>query len=91
MNKLEFIEYSANRYGIDFSMAETLVDMFSSCLSELLQASQSVEIEGVGKFEKVPLFPNAINHQNKIALARLAKKQIVYFVPDKYLIDNVLS
>ena len=91
MNKLAFIEYSANRYGIDFRMAETLVDMFASCLSELLQVSQSVEIEGIGKFEKLPLFPNGINHQNKIALARLVNKQMLYFKPDKYLIDNVLS
>ena len=85
MNKLEFIEYSANRYGIDFSMAETLLDMFASCLFELLQSGQSVEIENVGKFEQLPLFPNGINHQNKIALARLAKKKMLYFKPDNAL------
>lgn len=79
MDKLGFIEYSANRYGIDFSTAETFVGMFSECLSELLAAGQSVEIDGVGKFEKVPLFPNGLNHQNKIALARLAKKKMVSF------------
>ena len=91
MNKLEFIEYSANRYGTDFSMAETLLDMFASYLSELLQSGQSVEIESVGKFEKLPLLPHGINHQDKIALARLAKKKMLYFKPDKYLIDNALS
>lgn len=79
MDKLGFIEYSAKRYGVDFSTAETFVDMFSDCLSELLNAGQSVEIDGVGKFEKVPLFPDGINHQNKIALARLAKKKMVSF------------
>jgi hypothetical protein len=77
MNKLDFIEYSASRYGIDFSVAETFVDMFSSCLSELLDAGQSVDIDGIGEFEKIPLFPNGLNHQNKIALARLTKKTMI--------------
>jgi len=79
MDKLDFIEYSANRYGIDFSTAETFVDMFSHCLSELLDAGQSVEIDGIGKFEKVPLFPNGINHRNNIALARVAKRKMISF------------
>ena len=75
MNKFDFIEYSAKRYGIDFSTAETFVSMFSDCLSELLDAGQSVDIDGVGKFEKVPLFPNGLNHRNNIALARAANKR----------------
>lgn len=79
VNKFDFIEYSAKRYGIDFSTAETFVDMFADCLSELLQAGQSVEIDGVGTFEKIPLFPQGLNHQNKIALARLAKKSMLHF------------
>ena len=79
MNKLNFIEYTANRYGIDFSTAETFVDMFSDCLSELLEAGQSVEIDGAGRFEKLPLFPEGLNHRNNIALARLAKKKMVSF------------
>ena len=79
MNKLDFIEYSASRYGIDFSVAETFVDMFSRCLSELLDAGQSVDIDGIGEFEKIPLFPNGLNHQNKIALARLTKKTMISF------------
>ena len=79
MDKLDFIEYSANRYNIDFSVAETFVDMFSDCLAELLDAGRSVEIDGIGKFEKIPLFPNGLNHQNKIALARVAKKKMICF------------
>ena len=79
MNKFDFIEYSAKRYGIDFSTAETFVDMFSDCLSELLDAGQSVEIDGIGKFEKIPLFPNGLNHRNNIALARVAKKKMISF------------
>ena len=78
-DKLDFIKYSASRYGIDFSTAETFVDMFSDCLSELLNAGQSVEIDGVGTFEKLPLFPDGLNHRNNIALARLAKKKMVSF------------
>ena len=84
-DKLDFIEYSASRYGIDFSTAETFVDMFSDCLSEFLNASQSVEIDGVGTFEKLPLFPNGINHRNNIALARVAKNQMVSFRASEHL------
>jgi nucleoid DNA-binding protein len=79
MNKLDFIEYSASRYGIDFSVAETFVNMFSDCLAALLDAGQSVEIDGIGEFEKISLFPNGLNHQNKIALARVAKKKMICF------------
>ena len=78
---------SSPRYGIDFTTAETFVDMFADCLSELLEAGQSVEIDGVGKFEKVPLFPNGLNHNNNIALARLAKKSILQFQAS----DNLLG
>ena len=85
-DKLDFIEYSASRYGIDFSTAETFVDMFSSCLSELLNAGQSVEIDGVSTFEKLPLFPDGLNHRNNINLARIAKKNIVYFQPSENLV-----
>jgi nucleoid DNA-binding protein len=85
-DKLDFIEYSASRYGIDFSTAETFVDMFSDCLSELLNAGQSVEIDGVGTFEKLPLFPNGLNHRNNIALARVAKKKMVSFKASKSLV-----
>ena len=86
MDKLDFIEYSANRYGIDFSTAETFVDMFSDCLSELLDAGQSVEIDGIGKFEKVLLFSNGLNHRNNIALARVAKNKMVSFKASKSLV-----
>ena len=86
MDKLEFIEYSANRYGVDFSTDETLLDMFCSCLQELLQAGKFVEIDGLGKFEKLPLFPDGLNHRNNINIARIAKKNIVYFQPSENLV-----
>ena len=89
INKLDFIEYSANRYGIDFSMAETLVDMFGSCLQELLQSGNPVEIEGIGKFQKLPLFPDGINHQNKIALARISKKSMLHFEASNALLSEL--
>jgi nucleoid DNA-binding protein len=89
MNKFDFIEYSAKRYGIDFSTAETFVSMFSDCLSELLEAGQSVDIDGVGKFEKVPLFPNGINHRNNIALARAAKQNMVCFKASEDLVVSI--
>jgi nucleoid DNA-binding protein len=86
INKFDFIEYSAARYGIDFSTAETFVDMFADCLSELLNAGHSVEIDGVGRFEKLPLFPSGINHKNNILLARAARKNTVYFKASKSLV-----
>ena len=86
INKFDFIEYSSARYGIDFSTAETFVDMFADCLSELLNAGHSVEIDGVGRFEKLPLFPSGINHKNNILLARAARKNTVYFKASKSLV-----
>ena len=90
MNQFEFIEYAAKRYGIDYSVAETLVDMFGSCLQELLNNGQSVEIDGVGKFEKLPLFPNGLNHQNNITLFKAAKHNIVCFKASDDLIENIV-
>lgn len=89
MHKYEFIQYVAHRYGINDSVAETLVDMFGSCLQELLHSGLSVEIEGIGEFSPTPLFPNGLNHQNRIALARIAKKHIVSFKADKYLTNSI--
>lgn len=89
MEKYEFIEYSAKRYGIDESVAETMVDMFASCLQELISAGQSVNIDEIGEFQTAPLFPNGINHKNNIALAKLKKKNIVSFKASKQLTINV--
>jgi nucleoid DNA-binding protein len=60
--------------------------MFADCLSELLNAGHSVEIDGVGRFEKLPLFPSGINHKNNILLARAARKNTVYFKASKSLV-----
>ena len=89
MNKYDFIEYAAKRYGVDNSVAETLVDMFGSCLQELLHCGQSVEIDGVGKFERISLFPGGLNHQNNIALFKAAKRNMVYFKASDDLIENI--
>ena len=89
IDKYEFIQYVSTRYGVDEGMAETLLDMFSSSLAELIAAGQSVEIDGIGEFTPTPLFPNGLNHQNKIALARIAKKHIVSFKADQYLTNSV--
>ena len=89
MNEHEFIEYSAKRYGIDNSVAETFVDMFADCLQELLNAGQSVKIAGLGKFESNPLFPNGLKHNNNKALCKLANSKIVSFKPSKQLTNSV--
>ena len=48
MEKFEFIEYTAKRYGIDESLAETLVNMFADCLQEIVAAGQEVNIDEIG-------------------------------------------
>jgi hypothetical protein len=83
MEKFEFIEYTAKRYGIDESIAETLVNMFADTLQELVAAGQEVNIDEIGVFSKLPLFPNGLNHQNKIALARLSKQCMIQFIPSR--------
>ena len=89
MEKYEFIEYSAKRYGIDESVAETMVDMFANCLQELISAGQSVNIDEIGEFQTALLFPNGLNHGNNIALAKAAKRNIVSFKASKQLTTNV--
>ena len=89
MEKFEFIEYTAKRYGIDESIAETMVDMFADCLQELVAAGQSVNIDEIGEFKTTPMFPNGLNHQNNIALAKVSKLNIVSFKASKYLTKSV--
>ena len=80
MNKYEFIKYNAERYGIDESVAETMVDMFADSLQELVALGQSVEIDEIGKFTTTPLFPEGIKHHNNIALAKLGLLQSLRFI-----------
>lgn len=91
MNTFEFINYLAKRYGIDDSVAETMVDMFSSCLQELIAAGQSVEIDGVGTLEGVPIFPNGLNHQNNIALFKVSKRYMLNFKASDELINASIA
>ena len=79
MNNYEFIKFAANRFGIDETVAESMVDMFAQTLQELVASGQSVTIDEIGEFKSVPLFPNGLNHHNNIALAKVAKRNIVSF------------
>ena len=89
MEKFEFIEYTAKRYGIDESMAETMVDMFADTLQELVAAGQSVNIDEIGEFKTTPMFPKGIPHHNNIALAKLQKRNMFSFKASKQLISSV--
>ena len=51
-----------------------MLDIFADSLAELVANGQSVEIDGIGEFTTIPLFPNGINHQN-----RIAKKHMLCF------------
>ena len=89
MNKYEFIKYNAERYGIDESVAETMVDMFADSLQELVASGQSVEIDEIGKFTTTPLFPEGIKHRNNSALAKLGERNIVSFKASEQLTRTV--
>ena len=79
MNNYEFVKFAANRFGIDETVAESMVDMFAQTLQELVASGQSVTIDEIGEFKSVPLFPNGLNHHNNIALAKVAKRNLVSF------------
>ncbi|MEA0971224.1 hypothetical protein Megvenef_01197 [Candidatus Megaera venefica] len=89
MNNYEFVKFAANRFGIDETVAESMVDMFAQSLQELVAAGQSVTIDEIGEFKSVPLFPNGLNHHNNIALAKVAKRNIVSFKPSDRLVGRV--
>jgi nucleoid DNA-binding protein len=88
MNKFEFVEYTAKRYGIDESLAETMVDMFADTLQELIAAGQSVNIDEIGEFKTIPMFPNGLNHNN-IALTKLSKRHMFSFKASQQLISSL--
>jgi len=79
MNNYDFIKFTANRFGIDETLAESMVDMFAQSLQELVASGQSVTIDEIGEFKSAPLFPQGLNHHNNIALAKAAKRNIVSF------------
>lgn len=89
MNNYEFVKFTANRFGIDETVAESMVDMFAQSLQELVAAGQSVTIDEIGEFKSVPLFPNGLNHHNNIALAKVAKRNIVSFKASERLVGDI--
>ena len=91
MEKFQFIEYIAKRYGIDESMTKTMIDMFADTLQEIVATGQEVNIDEIGVFSKLPLFPHGINHQNKLSIAKLSKKCMVSFVPSKQFNNAIAS
>lgn len=91
MEKYEFIEYTAKRYGIDESVAETMVDMFADSMQDILNSGQSVNIDELGEFQSTPLaslFPQGLNHRNNIALAKAGRRNIVSFKASDNLTQN---
>ena len=89
IDKYEFIKYSAGKYGIDENMLETMVDVFADSLHDLLSAGYSVNIDEIGEFGTIPLFPNGLNHRNNIALSNAASNTIVSFIPSTKLSQKI--
>ena len=63
--------------------------MFADTLQELVCAGTNVYIDEIGEFKSIPMFPEGIKHKNNIALAKLAKRNIVSFKASKYLTKSV--
>jgi len=89
MNNYEFVKFAANRFGVDKTLAESMVDMFAQSLQELVASGQNVTIDEIGEFKSVPLFPQGLNHHNNIALAKAAKRNIVSFKASDRLVGEV--
>jgi nucleoid DNA-binding protein len=89
MEKHAFIKYNAERYGIDESVAETMVDMFADSLQELIFLGHSVNIDEIGEFTTTPMFPKGLNHKNNIALAKAGKQNMVSFKASELLTKGV--
>ena len=79
MNKLEFIEYTAKRYGFDESLAETLINMFVDTLQKIVSSGQEFNIDEIGVFRKLSLCPNCIKHKNNVSLKRTSVQNYVSF------------
>jgi nucleoid DNA-binding protein len=88
MEKSEFLEFVAARYGIEQSIVETVVDMVADCLHEAMIAGINVHIDEIGEFQPIPLFPSGINHKNK-TLASLSNQNMVSFHPSEKLTNSV--
>ena len=78
-DKHEFTCYIAERHGIHIYIAEAIVDIFADSLQELISNGASVEIDQIGKFYTIPLFPAGIKHNNNFALAKAAREHMVGF------------
>ena len=78
-DKHDFTEYIAKRHGIDDSLAEAIVEIFADSLQELISNGASVEIDQIGRFYTIPLFPAGIKHKNNFALAKAAREHMVGF------------
>ena len=44
-----------------------------------------INIDEIGEFRSMSLFPEGIKHQNNTALAKLGKRNIISFKPSRYL------
>ena len=78
-DKHDFINYIAERHGIHIYIAEAIVDIFADSLQELISNGASVEIDQIGRFYTIPLFPAGIKHKNNFALAKAAREHMVGF------------
>ncbi|MFK7974416.1 MAG: HU family DNA-binding protein [Rickettsiaceae bacterium] len=88
MNKQGFIKYISDRYGIEENTAETMVDIFTDSLHDLVVAGYSINIDEIGEFKTTPLFPKGLQCLQNNAVAKLAKRNIVCFMPSEKLTEE---
>lgn len=88
MEKKDFIEYMAQRYGINSEQAECMTDIVFDSLQDLITSGESVNIDEIGQFKNSPLFPDAINSDSPL-LQQINQKNMFSFHPSHKLLGGV--
>ncbi len=83
MNKDQLIEYMYINYGLSKVEAEIVVNGFTSAFEDIISSGESLDIEGIGKFQVSNLEINS--HR----LPKTIKRKIVSFSPSDKLLEDV--
>lgn len=83
-NKL--IEYITGRYGVDQEMADSMLDMVTISIQELLQTGHNITIDEIGTF----ISHNNLNDSYEFLHGHKPKHLEITFEPsDKLLINDI--
>lgn len=80
INKEQFIDGLASKFGVTKSQAKILVDAFTQALRENIAAGNNVSIEGLGTFKVQSLFASDFDPKGAASkLQPYLNKKLVYF------------